>query len=235
MPRLTPRPAWLPPLWVVAALVSLLALVIAGGYVVGTQFGASHAAESHDQAAPPAVEDDGGDEADADTDASDRENTGDEEDGPDEDPEESPADIDPESYYVLQSTVVERAIDVSGASAANNASVVLWDTHGEPNQQFRFVPVEGDTFEVVARHSDKAIQVVGDSGDGNNDLVTQLTSTGDPKQHWNVVEVNDNGVIRLVNDATGRPLVATGPENSDPVAQGGNEEDLQEWVLLPAE
>lgn len=203
-------------------VVALLALVITGSYLAGTQWGSSHAAESRDQAAAPATPDD--------TDAQEE----DDEEPEDEDPEELPAGIDPEAFYVLRNTEVDRAMDVSGVSPDNNAPVVLWDTHGEPNQQFRFEPIDDGTFEIVARHSGKVLQVGGQSGADNADLVTQLTSTGDANQRWTVEEVGD-GVIRLANDATGRPLVATGSENGDSLAQGGGEDDLRDWSLVAAE
>ncbi|QVQ53580.1 RICIN domain-containing protein [Spiractinospora alimapuensis] len=228
MPRLTPRPAWLPPLWVTAVVVALLVLVTAGSYLAGTQWGSSHAAESRDQAAPPSPPDDT-DEPDDEDDSED-----DDEEPEDEEPEELPAGIDPEVFYVLRNTEVDRAMDVSGVSTDNNAHLVLWDTHGEPNQQFRFEPIDDGTVEVAARHSGKVLQVGGQSGADNADLVTQLTSTGDANQRWTVEEVSD-GVIRLTNDATGRPLVATGTENGDSLVQGGGDDDLQEWALVPAE
>lgn len=228
MPRSSPRLSWLPPLWVIGVGCALLILVTAGSYVAGLRWASSEAADTS-AAAPtvsPSSEEDGGDDAEDE----------DEEAAEEEDEEEYPAGIDPERFYVLENVDSGKAVDVFQVSTENNAVVAQWDTHGNENQQFRFRHVEDGFYEVIARHSEKVLQIAGESSDedGDDDAVTQLTSTGTANQHWAVEDLG-GGVIQLLNRATGEALEASGDGNGDPLEQdGADNDDEQRWRLIEA-
>ncbi|WP_026122973.1 RICIN domain-containing protein [Nocardiopsis halotolerans] len=158
-----------------------------------------------------------------------------EESSPEETPEPvvHPAGLDPALVYALQSVHGGRVMDVVNKSTANGAPVHLWDRHDQSNQQWRFVPVEGGFYEIVGVGSNKLLEIPTDPAAQPG--ASLLTRTGSPHQQWTVVEVGQ-GVVRLVNRATGQALTSQGgaPDNGTLVVQapdGGHAH--QQWRLLP--
>ena len=144
-----------------------------------------------------------------------------------------PAGMDPELVYVLQNVHGDRVADVVGASTDNGAPVHLWDRHDAGNQQWRFVPLEEEGFyEIEGVGSGKVLEV---SADPAQPAATLLTRTGAANQHWSVAEVGD-GVVRLVNRATGQALEGQGgaPDNGTAIVQAPDGSHAhQQWRLLP--
>lgn len=158
---------------------------------------------------------------------------------PSEDPEPEerthPAGLDPALTYALLNVNGERALDVAGGSTDNGSHVHLWDRHDEQNQQWRFVPVEDDFYEIVGVGSGKLLEFPAEPDPEAEPAATLLTRTGEPNQHWTVVEAGD-GVVRLVNRASGKALEGQGgaPDNGTlvaPAEDGGHPH--QQWRLAP--
>lgn len=154
---------------------------------------------------------------------------------PSEEPSEPahPAGIVPGTAYVLQNVHGGRTMDVAGASTDDGAHVHLWDRHDGENQQWRFVPVEGGFYEIEGVASGKILQV---STDASADPVaTLIPRAGASNQHWTVVEAGE-GVVRLVNRATGQALT---PQDGSPdggaliVHTKDEGHPHQQWRLLP--
>ena len=135
--------------------------------------------------------------------------------------------------YALQNVHGDRTLDVAGGSAHNGAHVHLWDRHDQENQQWRFVHVEEGFYEILGVGSGKLLEIPAD--EEIQPVSTILTRTGGHNQHWTVVEAGD-GVVRLVNRATGQALEGQGGghDNGTLVAQAADEgHPHQQWRLLP--
>lgn len=146
-----------------------------------------------------------------------------------------PAGLDPEVTYALQNVHGDRVIDVAGGSDQNGAHVHLWDRHDQGHQQWRFVHLEHDLYEIVGVGSGKLLEIPADEEAQPGSAL--LTRTGGENQHWRVVEAGD-GVVRLLNRATGQALEGQGggPDNGTLVAQGEDGgHPHQQWRLLPVE
>ncbi|SIO87164.1 RICIN domain-containing protein [Nocardiopsis sp. JB363] len=162
---------------------------------------------------------------------------------PSEDPEPEeeahPAGLDPAITYALLNVNGERALDVAGGSTDNGADVHLWDRHDEENQQWRFVPVEDDFYEIVGVGSDKLLEFPAEpdpeADPESAHAASLLSRTGEHNQHWTLVEVGD-GVVRLVNRASGQALEGQGGADENgtlayPAEDGGHPH--QQWRLAP--
>ncbi|WP_051415624.1 RICIN domain-containing protein [Nocardiopsis sp. CNT312] len=155
---------------------------------------------------------------------------------PSEEPSEEPAHpagIDPAAVYMLSNVNGGRVLDVAGAATGNGSPVHLWDRLDQPNQQWRFIPVEGGFYELEGVASGKLLQVSTDPAQGPT--ATLLTRTGSPNQHWTVADVG-GGVVRLVNRQSGQVLTGqgAGQGNGTAVVQApGTQQAHQHWRLVP--
>jgi hypothetical protein len=152
---------------------------------------------------------------------------------PEEEEETHPAGLDPDLTYVLQNVHGDRVADVAGGSDQNGAHIHLWDRHDQGNQQWRFVHVEDDFYEIIGVGSGKLLEIPADEGAQPGSAL--LTRTGQHNQHWRVVELGE-GHVRLLNRATGQALEGQGggPDNGTLVAQGEDGGHAhQQWRLLP--
>ncbi|GHC85487.1 hypothetical protein GCM10007079_28420 [Nocardiopsis terrae] len=219
-------PEWHVPRWPI--LAGALALVLAvglAGYVAGL-FVADTDAEPEEMSVVSGI-------LVQPSDAPEEEPEPEEQEEEEEEEQTHPAGLDPERTYVLQNVHGDRVLDVAGSSDQNGAHVHLWDRHDQGNQQWRFVHLEADLYEIVGVGSGKLLEVP--TGEGAGPGAAILTRTGGQNQHWRVVEVGD-GVVRLINRATGRVLEGQGgaPDNGTLVTQaedGGHAH--QQWRLVP--
>eukprot|EP01083_Nonionella_stella_P204403 745160_1 len=62
-------------------------------------------------------------------------------------------------YYTIQCKHSGLYWNFVGGAKDNNRKVVQWNYHGLENQQFKFVNKNEQTFNIIARHSDKALSV----------------------------------------------------------------------------
>ncbi|WP_026119700.1 RICIN domain-containing protein [Nocardiopsis ganjiahuensis] len=146
-----------------------------------------------------------------------------------------PAGLEPEAVYALQNVHGDRVVDVADGSDQNGAHVHLWDRHDQAHQQWRFVHLEDDFYEIVGVGSGKLLEIPADEAAQPGSAL--LTRTGAHNQHWRVVEAGD-GVVRLLNRATGQALEGQGgsPDNGTLVAQGEDGGHAhQQWRLLPVD
>jgi hypothetical protein len=230
MPR--PSPAWLPPVWVFVAGTVVLVAVSVGGYVAGTHWNPTAESTENPDTAAQAVNSPEEDPEEEDEDEVEEDDEDDDEEDEDEG-DDHPAGIDPEVFYVLDNAKKDLAVDVAGNAMHNNAPVIGYERHGQENQQFRFVPVTEDYFEIVSRASGKSLQV-GGGEDLDDDEIAQLTSTGAGNQHWAVIEA-EGDTVRFVNRATGEALKPS--SDGDPLKQDKDKPDKEElrWHLIPVE
>lgn len=222
--RRAPRPRdWYVPRWpLLAAALALVLTAVIGGYAGGLVASGGEREEADTNTAsgilvrPPGGPAESGESA--------------------EEPAEEaahPAGLDPALVYALQNVHGDRVMDVVDHGTANGAPVHLWDRHDQPNQQWRFVPVDGGFYEIEGVGSGKLLEVP--SEPAGQPGAALLTRTGAPNQHWTAVEAGQ-GVVRLVNRATGQCLEGQGgaPDNGTRVAQAPDEgHPHQQWRLLP--
>ena len=94
--------------------------------------------------------------------------------------------------------------------------------------------VNGGTYKLLARHSGKALDVVGASTDlGAN--VRQWEDNGTGAQQW-IITTTDDGYFKLLNKNSGQVLEVAGlrADNSANVQQGeDNDSDAQQWKIEP--
>jgi len=137
--------------------------------------------------------------------------------------------------YRLMNWNSGKALDVSGASTANGATVIQWTYGGAANQRWTLTSQgnNGGYYSALATHSSKALDVSGGStADGAS--VIQWTWTGGNNQIWQVVPTF-NGTYKLVNKNSGKVLDVSGGSavNGAAVIQwnwtGGNN---QKWQIL---
>lgn len=82
------------------------------------------------------------------------------------------------------------AWDVEGAGTANSTKLLLWDYHGQTNQQF----VINDDSTILSLHSDKVLDISGGEDHGRPIIIFQ--PTGGNNQKW---FLHSDGTIRSIN------------------------------------
>jgi lysophospholipase L1-like esterase len=143
------------------------------------------------------------------------------------------ATIDPAASYVLVSRHSGKAIDVSGGSTSDGASIVQWTRTGGANQQWQLVDSGGGYYQLRARHSGKVVDV-SSTADGAD--VVQRTSSSANSQQFRVVDT-DSGYVKLINRSSGKALdlwgwsTADGARISQYTDSGGAN---QQWQLIKA-
>ncbi|MFE5858540.1 RICIN domain-containing protein [Streptomyces sp. NPDC056500] len=76
-----------------------------------------------------------------------------------------------------------KCIDVRGVSTADDTDVIQYTCNGGTNQQWRFV-AKGNGYQIVARHSDKCLNVRGGTGQGNRLIQYTCSSAGEENDVW---------------------------------------------------
>ena len=125
----------------------------------------------------------------------------------------SAATVDTTAWYVLLNHNSGKALDVSGASTADGASVIQWTRTDAYNQQFQFVDVGGGYYKLRARHSGKVVDVQGASTSDGAPLV-QWTDTGATDQQFSLAD-SGNGYVRFVNRNSGKVADVAGLSTAD--------------------
>jgi arabinan endo-1,5-alpha-L-arabinosidase len=148
-------------------------------------------------------------------------------------PSASYAAIDTNANYVLTSRHSGLALDIDGASTAENAGLIQWNRTDAANQQFRFVDAGGGYYRIQSRLSGKVLGLQNqNTADGAN--VVQETSTNATDQQWTVTE--SGGYAAFVNRLSGKALdvwewsTAAGGRVSQYTATGAAN---QQWSLSP--
>ena len=73
------------------------------------------------------------------------------------------ATVDTSAWYTLVNRNSGKALDVCGASTADNACIQQYTRNGGQNQQWQFVDSGGGYYRLKARHSGKVLDVSGRS------------------------------------------------------------------------
>lgn len=127
----------------------------------------------------------------------------------------------------------EKVMDVPGGSTAQGVQMVQWTAHGEPNQEWLFLPF-GSAHVVVSSLSGMVLDVSGAStADGA--VVVQWPWAGTPNQVWFVAPFANTSVI--ISASSGKVLDVSGASLDDgaPLIQfswlGGFN---QLWDLFPS-
>jgi alpha-L-fucosidase 2 len=93
-----------------------------------------------------------------------------------------------------------KAADINGASAG--AALIQWQTAAGRNQQFEFLPSDGDHYRIRVRSSGLVLHVAGSSSGAD---ITQQPDSNAAGQQWRIVD-HGSGVISLVNRQSGLAL-----------------------------
>ncbi|MFC0623457.1 non-reducing end alpha-L-arabinofuranosidase family hydrolase [Kribbella deserti] len=144
------------------------------------------------------------------------------------------ATVDPNAWYVLVNRASGKALDVSGASAADGAAIQQWSRHDGTNQQFQFVDSGGGYYRLRARHSGKALDVLNAStADGAG--IAQWTEHNGTNQQFRLADSPD-GNVRLINRNSNKAVEVSSGSTADGARvvqrtdSGGTN---QQWQLVP--
>ena len=90
-------------------------------------------------------------------------------------------------YEIRSMLKTSMAIDVSGASAARGANVVIWGAHGGNNQKFLITEEESGKWSVMGISSNKYVDVEGGAA-SNGKNVCQWDDNDQRNQRWRITE-----------------------------------------------
>jgi hypothetical protein len=141
----------------------------------------------------------------------------------------------PPGLYTIVNRRTGKVIGVTGASAANGATVTQQTASGAASQRWRRVDLGGGYFKLINVGSGKALDVL-------RKLVTdgaaigQWTDNGGTNQQWQAIAV-DGGFVKLVNRNSAKvvDLFQGAATDGTPVVQFTDRNDTsQHWRLIPA-
>lgn len=124
--------------------------------------------------------------------------------------------FDPNKQYKIQSASSKLFLDVGGASNEDNGAIIQWHYHGESNQRWKFITIDGttDQYQIKAVNSDN--QCLSISSDAK-----AIQFTCDPSntnQRWQIVK-NTNGTEYFIKSVGTSPKVLDVPAFSTSMAQ----------------
>ncbi len=127
-----------------------------------------------------------------------------------------------------------KVVDVAGVSTDPGGRVIQWSPNGGPNQQWRFLALNADTFVIQSVNSGQVLDVAGAStADGAQ--VIQWPWNGGANQWWRFEPVGD-GAFRIVSVSSGKLVDVAGVS----FAEGGtviqwpwNGGANQQWRMAP--
>lgn len=137
-------------------------------------------------------------------------------------------------YYTVLSKSSGYAMAISMAAEKNGSVAIEWTSRLSHEQQWQLKPVDGPWFQLIARHSGKALTV----RDTSRDSIVQ----GDPaskeqRTHWKVVS-DGEGFFRFANRTSKRWLEVSrikGSHGDGLVHSERADTDRQKWKLQVAE
>ncbi|MFD7902551.1 RICIN domain-containing protein [Kitasatospora sp. NPDC059747] len=91
--------------------------------------------------------------------------------------------VSPSAFYTIKNVNSGQVLDVSGWSTADGGAVAQWPSTGGANQQWSFVPVSGQLFEIVNRNSGKVLDINAGSH-WRGTTLQQYTYGGGNNQLW---------------------------------------------------
>ncbi|WSW01804.1 RICIN domain-containing protein [Streptomyces sp. NBC_01006] len=133
------------------------------------------------------------------------------------------ATVDGNAWYALVNRNSGKALDVYGASTADDARVSQWTRNDGANQQWQFVDSGGGFYRLKARHSGKVLDVAGAStADGA--AIAQRADGNGVNQQFRLAD-SDAGHVRLINRNSGKAVEVQGASTAD----GGNVVQYSDW------
>ena len=129
---------------------------------------------------------------------------------------ETPAKVDPcepildtESYFYINPVANDNMrLDITGASKENRTNVELWAGATAMWQMFRFEYEDG-YYRIVSAHSDKVLDVDGNSLVPESNIIIYSSNQGSDNQLWSVKQ-NDDGTYVFTNKKNGLVLQVAG-------------------------
>lgn len=97
-----------------------------------------------------------------------------------------------------------KALEITGASAANNALVRQHTWAAAPQQTWRMVDAGNGYVRIVNQNSNKSLQIL-NGGTANGNQVAQYDWNSDANQAW-LVQQQSDGTYRIVNKNSGKAL-----------------------------
>ncbi len=107
-----------------------------------------------------------------------------------------------------------KALDVSGASTADGASIIQWPYNGATNQQWTITQISGNDYKVISVKSGKAMDVINNSNTNGTKIEQRTYSSSDNYQIWTITD-NGDGSYKFINKGSGTYLDVTGNSTAD--------------------
>jgi glucosylceramidase len=111
-----------------------------------------------------------------------------------------------------------KALEITGASTANNAILQQHTWASTLHQKWRMIDAGNGYVRIVNQNSNKSLQVVG-GGTGNGNQVEQLDWNSNATQAW-LVQKQSDGTYRILNKNSSKALDTPGSTE---------DQDLQQW------
>ena len=139
----------------------------------------------------------------------------------------------PVIYYTLLSKASGNCVAISMAEKKDGGVAIEWTSALSHEQQWQLKQIEGEWFQLVARHSDRALTIRGTK----LDPVIQGNTDNGESSHWNLVSDSD-GFVRVVNRSSGQCMAVArneGAHGAGVVLSEKADTDRQKWILQVAE
>ncbi|MEU7476950.1 RICIN domain-containing protein [Lentzea sp. NPDC042327] len=148
-------------------------------------------------------------------------------------PPASAATIDTTAWYVLVDRNSGKALDVSGASAADGTRIIQWSRTDAANQQWQFVDSGGGYYRIRSRSSGKVLDVSGASA-ADGAAVVQWSDNNGSNQQFRAAD-SDGGHVRLIARHSAKAVDVRGgstADNADVVQNTDTGAASQQWQLV---
>jgi len=106
------------------------------------------------------------------------------------------------------------AMDVSGGSLLDGASVLQWTYSGATNQQWVITRLSGSDYKIISVRSGKALDVVKNSTSNGAKIEQRTYSSSDNSQIWTIT-YNGDGTYRIIGKASGKALGVAGASTAN--------------------
>ncbi len=125
----------------------------------------------------------------------------------------------PEGYYKIQNTATRKLLDVYGFSMDDKAQVLQYADNGGNNQIFYFKYLNFDSYNIIAAHSNKAIEVK-DSSLNDGAILSQMSLINNAdNQIFYVEPYGENFVLRVKHSNKVISIKDTGFSEGEKVIQ----------------
>ena len=141
-----------------------------------------------------------------------------------------------ENTYFIQNRASGLYMDVNGGidATANGIAIIQTNFNGNTNQQFEITDKGNGAYAIVAKHSNKCLDVAGISEE-TGALIHQWDYLGSANQRFILVPV-DNDYYKLIAEHTGMVAEASTTNNGEQLHQFDNHTNTSaHWKFLPAD